>query len=284
MPELPEVETIIRRLRNGTQDHPPVVGHIIQTLQVTWDRAVAQPDPATFERNLIGKQVMDARRRGKFLHFPLDEGHLIAHLRMSGDMRLERRFSISGDDLPISPYDRVVINFQANWRLVFVNIRKFGRMWYVEDPQDVFSSLGPEPLEDSFTPQILYERLQRHHRQLKPLLMDQHFLAGLGNIYTDESLFKAKIHPLHPSDSLSKDEAKALFHAITQTLREGIHTFGASIDWVYRGGEFQNTFNVYGKAGEPCPICGTPIRKISVGQRGTHFCPNCQEMPKPTQS
>lgn len=280
MPELPEVETIVRRLRDGSPTFPPVPGHTIQDLIITWDKIIAPPEnPASFKRQLIGKTILDVRRRGKFLHFPLDEGHLIGHLRMSGDMRMERKFSEQGEPHPIQAYDRVVINFRAPWRLVFVNVRKFGRMYFTPDPQSIFGDLGPEPLGAEFSLQEFGVQLHSHHRQIKPLLMDQHFVAGLGNIYTDEALFRAKIHPLCISDSLSQQEIQQLHHAIQTVLNEGIVQFGASLDWVYRGGEFQNYFKVYGRKEEPCPICGTPIEKISVGQRGTHFCPQCQMPP-----
>jgi formamidopyrimidine-DNA glycosylase len=277
MPELPEVETIIRRLRDGTQDQPSVCLQTIQSVEVTWERIIATPSPAAFQQSLIGKTIIDARRRGKFLHFPLNSGHLIGHLRMSGDMRMEQRVLQSGEPCPAEPYDRVILNFDTPYRLVFSNIRKFGRMWYVDDPQSVFTSLGPEPLDPGFHSRQLYEMLQKHNRQVKPLLMDQAFIAGLGNIYTDESLFRARIHPLRKSDTLTMDEAIRLHQAIGQVLQEGIHRFGASVDWIYRGGEFQNDFNVYGRVGESCPVCGRAIEKILVGQRGTHFCPVCQK-------
>ena len=279
MPELPEVETIVRRLRNGSQDHPSVLGHTIQSVEVTWHRIIAHPDAQTFQQRLIGKTIIDARRRGKFLHFPLSEGHLIGHLRMSGDMHMEKRRDENGNTLPADPYDRVIMNFKSPWRLTFNNIRKFGRMWFVHEPEMVFRKLGPEPLSNEFTQEMLCERLQAYNRQIKPLLMDQSFIAGMGNIYTDESLFRAKIHPLRKSDSLTKDETSTLHKAIQNTLNEGIQQFGASVDWVYKGGEFQNYFNVYQRKGEPCPVCGTPIVKTTIGQRGTHFCPRCQAAP-----
>lgn len=281
MPELPEVETIIQRLRVGTTDTPPISGHIIQSVQVHWARTIAEPDPETFKQRLIGKTIIDAHRRAKYLHFPLNKGHLIAHLRMSGDIRMENKLYSSGKPLPIEEHDRVVINFEENWRMVFNNIRKFGRMWYVEDPQTVFNGLGPEPLGASFSSKLLYEMLQQHSRQIKPLLLDQHFIAGMGNLYTDEALFRAKVHPLRISNSLTKSESNALYDAIQATLIDGIQHFGASIDWIYRGGDFQNYFNVYGRDGEPCPRCGRIIEKIVVGQRGTHYCPNCQPKPLP---
>jgi formamidopyrimidine-DNA glycosylase len=279
MPELPEVETIVRRLRDGTPEQPGVPGHTIQTVEITWDRIIAEPDPKTFQKALIGKEIIDVRRRAKFLHFPLDRGHLIGHLRMSGDMRMERRIDAQKSPLPTTDYDRVIIGFETNWRLVFSNIRKFGRMLYTEDLETIFGNLGPEPLAKDFSTEHLYEMLRAHSRQIKPLLMDQQFIAGLGNIYTDESLFKAKIHPLRRSDSLSKVEAQMLYHAIRHTLSEGILKFGASLDWIYRGGKFQNHFNVYQQQDQPCPVCGTLIKKMTVGQRGTHFCPTCQQPP-----
>jgi formamidopyrimidine-DNA glycosylase len=143
MPELPEVETIIRRLRDGTPDQPSVSGQTIQTVEVTWDRSIAEPDARSFQNAMIGKHITDARRRGKYLHFPLNQGHLIGHLRMSGDMRMERRQDADGTTNPPGPYDRVIFNFESPYRLVFSNIRKFGRMWYVADPLTVFANLGP---------------------------------------------------------------------------------------------------------------------------------------------
>jgi formamidopyrimidine-DNA glycosylase len=277
MPELPEVETIVRRLKNGTSDQPSVCHQTIESVQITWPGAIATPDPQTFQQSLAGKTIIDAQRRGKYLHFRLNEGHLLGHLRMSGDMHVEERFRPDGKANPPGPYDRVILNFLSSHRMVFTNIRKFGRMWYLNDPQKIFHRLGPEPLDPQFTAQLLYENLQQHSRQIKPLLMDQSFIAGLGNIYTDEALFRSKIHPLRKSDLLSPDEAARLHHSIQTVLQQGILHFGSSLDWFYRGGEFQNDFKVYAQTGRPCPNCGTPIEKMVVGQRGTHICPQCQK-------
>jgi len=279
MPELPEVETIIRRLKNGTTDLPPLPGNIIQTVEVTWDRTIAEPDPLTFKENLIGKEIVDACRRGKYLHFPLDKGHLIAHLRMSGDMRMEKCCSSDGVSVPPEKHDRVILSFTTGYRLAFNNIRKFGRMWYVEDPQSVFHDLGIEPLSSEFTVESLYGILRTYSRQIKPLLMDQRLIAGMGNIYTDESLFNAKIHPLRKADSLSFKEAESLYHSIRNILYEGIQQFGASLDWVYRGGQFQHAFKVYQREGKACYECGSTIEKTYIGQRASHFCPHCQKLP-----
>ena len=198
---------------------------------------------------------------------------------MSGDMRMESIQTERGTFRSYRAYDKVIINFATSWRLMFSNIRKFGRMWYTEDPNSVFGKLGIEPFDQAFTAEMLYEILRSHNRQIKPLLMDQSFIAGLGNIYTDESLFLAKIHPRSISSSLTKSEASRLHNTIQATLRAGIQQFGSSVDWAYLGGEFQNYFKVYQRKGQPCPRCGGPIEKIVVGQRGTHFCPHCQAAP-----
>ena len=271
MPELPEVETIIRRLRRGDQQTPSVIDQTLQSVEITWKRIIAEPGSEEFKHILVGKSIMDAKRRGKFMHFPLNEGHLFAHLRMSGDMRMEKATKFRED------YDRVILNFESGYRMVFSNIRKFGRMWFVVDPMTVIGKLGPEPLSESFTVNQLYEMLQARKRQLKPLLMDQTFIAGLGNLYTNEALYQSKIHPLRQSDSLSREEAYRLHNGVRFVLKRGVDSMGASIDWIYKGGKFQEDFNVYGKEGEPCPRCATPIEKIRAGQRATYFCPECQK-------
>jgi len=143
----------------------------------------------------------------------------------------------------------------------------------------VIGNLGPEPLENDFRPQDLHARLHAHRRQLKPLLLDQKFIAGLGNIYTDEALNLAKLHPLKISNTLDETQSRRLWSSIRDVLREGIERQGASIDWVYKGGEFQNYFRVYQRTGESCRECGNPIKRISVGQRSTHYCQNCQPEP-----
>ena len=276
MPELPEVETIVRRLQEGTVDFPPLPGQTILNVEIFWDRIVQSPEPGIFQQALQGKQILAVKRRGKYLHFPLSEGHLIGHLRMSGDMYVEPRIDDTGLTLPTNPFTQAQFNLDSPWRLVFKSVRKFGRLWLVNDTQSVLGVLGPEPLGPDLDPDLLYQMLHRHHRQIKPLLLDQTFIAGLGNIYTDESLFKARIHPRRVSDTLSRADAEKLYYAIREVLEMGIEKFGASLDWIYRGGEFQNHFNIHRRKGEPCPVCGTTIEKTSVGQRGTYFCPHCQ--------
>ena len=226
----------------------------------------------------MGRTILNVSRRGKFLHFHLDHGHLIGHLRMSGDMRMEPALTSDKHPLPEENYDQVILDMVGDWRLVFSSIRKFSRMWFVEDPQRVFGDLGPEPLSPDFSPELLFKMLHKHRRQLKPLLMDQTFIAGLGNIYSDEALFSAKIHPLRRSETLSKEEAVALFNGIRKVLNTGIENFGASLDWMYRGGQFQNSFKVHQREAQHCPECDAKIIKLTVGQRSTYICPRCQQL------
>jgi formamidopyrimidine-DNA glycosylase len=268
MPELPEVETIIRTLR------PALLGKNILSADLRWNRTLVSPSPGKFQKVIRGQQIQDILRRAKFLHVKLSTSHLIIHLRMSGDLLV-----ILGGYQP-AKHDRLILMLTDDMALVFSDPRKFGRVWLVDDPTTIFQNLGPEPLSDEFSPAWLHAALHIQHRQLKTLLLDQSFLAGLGNIYTDEALHMAKLHPLTPSDTVTVEQAERLWMAVREVLEEGIRRNGASIDWVYRGGDFQNHFRVYGRQGETCPVCGTKIERIVVGQRGTHFCPQCQALPK----
>lgn len=275
MPELPEVETIARKLR------PHLLGKIIQEADLRWQRTLAFPSPRKFKEQIKGQEIKGVTRRAKFFILQLSDFNLLIHLRMSGDLEIKE-----GKIKP-QKHDRLLLKLlpepsgidKEPVNLVFNDTRKFGRVWLVAEPQEVLGKLGPEPLSKSFTPEWFYTALHRKHRQLKPLLLDQTFLAGLGNIYTDESLNLAKLNPLTASDAVTVQQAQTLHQAIRNVLKEGIRRNGASFDWVYRGGEFQNYFRVYDRAGKPCPTCGTIIERIIVGQRSTHFCPNCQTLP-----
>jgi formamidopyrimidine-DNA glycosylase len=276
MPELPEVETISRALSHGGLGMEPAVGRTICRAEILWERTLATPSISEFQVSLPGQIIRMIDRRGKFLVLTLSDYFVLVHLRMSGNLRVEQAVGQSGSPLPAAKHDRALFTFLDGMRLSFNDPRKFGRIWLVDDPQKVVGELGPEPLASSFTSDELYQRLISHHRQLKPLLLDQKFIAGLGNIYTDEALHLAGLHPLMQSDQISSLQAEKLWQAIREVLLEGIQTHGASIDWVYRGGDFQNNFRVYQRTGEPCWTCGTPIERLTVGQRGTHFCPKCQ--------
>jgi formamidopyrimidine-DNA glycosylase len=273
MPELPEVETIAAGLREASDTRPSLLGKVVQQAHLLWERTLALPAQGDFTGRVRGQGVRAIGRRGKFLVFTLDPDTLLIHLRMSGDLWVEPV------DAPFAPHHRLVLDFEDGWRLAFNDPRKFGRAWLVRDPAEVLADLGPEPLDEAFTPAALHARLAARRRQLKPLLLDQSFLAGMGNIYTDEALHMAGLHPLALSDALSVQQAERLWASIRQVLQEGIRRNGASIDWAYRGGEFQNYFRVYQRTGEPCPVCGAAVERIVLGQRGTHFCPNCQKIP-----
>ncbi|MDD5466910.1 MAG: bifunctional DNA-formamidopyrimidine glycosylase/DNA-(apurinic or apyrimidinic site) lyase [Anaerolineales bacterium] len=270
MPELPEVETIARRLSQGMEGSPSLVGQRVQAAQVFWERSLARPSVGAFERQIIGQTVLGVRRRGKFLIIDLSEAALLIHLRMSGDLRVEDART------PAGSHERARLTLESGTSLAFDDARKFGRIWLVNDAEEVVGGLGPEPLEASFTWEVLYEGLQRRRRQLKPLLLDQTFIAGLGNIYTDEALHLARLHPLALSNRVSAAQAEGLWRGIRAALEEGIRRNGASIDWVYRGGDFQNYFRVYKRTGEACYTCGTSIARLVIGQRSSHFCPVCQ--------
>ena len=270
MPELPEVETIRQQLRSGSEAVPSLIGQRIEGVSLLWPRHVVEPAVSTFRKNIRGRTVQDVRRRGKFILIPLDKGTLAIHLMMSGDLRMIE------SDSPRGRFDHTVFNFESGWQLRFSDSRKFGRVFLTKDSVELLSKLGPEPLADSFNVATLTQILSEHRRALKPLLLDQSAIAGLGNIYTDEALHRAKLHPLRQSDALSSKEVRALWAGIRDALQSGLHHNGASIDWVYRGGDFQNYFRAYGREGEPCSRCGTDIVRTVVGQRGTYFCPICQ--------
>jgi formamidopyrimidine-DNA glycosylase len=274
MPELPEVETIVRQLREGQPAHDSsVIGKSIRSVTVKWPRHVARPSARLLQQELRGQTVESLSRRGKYLIFKLSGGALLIHLKMSGDLKLVAAGAAA------DRHAHTIFHFTDGTALRFSDTRKFGKVFWVNQAEEVTGALGPEPLEPGFTAARLGAMLAQHSRALKPLLLDQTFIAGLGNIYTDEALHLARLHPLRRSDSLTPAEVRALWSGIRRALRSGIRHNGASIDWVYRGGDFQHHFRVYDRAGKPCPDCGTPIRRIVVGQRGTHYCPQCQPLP-----
>lgn len=270
MPELPEVETIARFLRTGKPGIPAVLGRRIEDVQILWTRSIAEPSWEEFKERAIGQAITEIGRRGKYLRIRLTNDVLLIHLRMSGDLVVEPASQ------PMKSHYRVVFGFDEGLRMAFEDARKFGRVWLTRKEGSVLDKLGPEPLSDAFTPEWFAEALHSHRRQLKPLLLEQSFIAGLGNIYTDEALHLAQLHPLTISATLTEIQVEKLWRAIRDALKEGIQRNGASIDWVYRGGDFQRYFRVYQRTEQACKTCGTPIQRIVVGQRGTYFCPVCQ--------
>jgi formamidopyrimidine-DNA glycosylase len=276
MPELPEVETVARGLR------PQLVSRAFDSVQVLWARIVDRPDVPTFCAALRGAAVVDVGRRGKFITMPLNTGQtLLTHLRMTGQFLIQPTDKLTNHH-PSSPHTRVRFQLDDGRWLLFSDTRKFGRLYLVDDPLEVLGALGPEPLEDGFTPRRLAEMLTSHRGRIKPLLLNQTFIAGLGNIYTDEALWRARVHPLRRADALSSDEVARLHRGIVSVLREAIGGGGSSLrDNQYRQpdgetGAYQALLAVYGRVGRDCPRCGATVERLVVGQRGTHICPRCQ--------
>ena len=281
MPELPEVETVARLVR------PRLVGRTVTGAAASWRRSVGGLAPRELEKRLVGKRITAVRRRAKFVVIDLERdgapaGHLVCHLRMSGRLHVER----GGVDLGSHVRARVALD-DGN-ELVFVDVRKFGRLLAVDDLEPLLGALGPEPLAPEFDAARLRAALGSRRRALKPLLLDQTFLAGLGNIYVDEALFRSRLHPLRRSDRVPPAAALRLCAEIRAVLSEAILREGSSFDTFYRTpegrpGSYQEQFRVYGRHGKPCRDCGATIRRIVVGQRGTHVCPRCQRTPLTAQ-
>lgn len=274
MPELPEVETAARDLA------AQITGRRIVAIEkLDWERMVETPAPATLHALLPGRQLLQIGRRAKWVVATLDADWTLAiHLRMSGNL------SVHGPDVPADLHTHLVLMLDDGRRVFFHDPRKFGRVRLL-DPAGVHAldaAHGIEPLSAAFTPHVLGELLTRRHRYLKPLLLDQTIIAGLGNIYVDESLWQAYLHPLRHSDSLNRSEITALHSAIQCILTQAIAHNGSTLRDYRTGygqrGEQQEYFRAYGRTGVPCPRCGTPIERIVVGQRSTHLCPTCQPL------
>ncbi len=270
MPELPEVETIKNELL------PHIVGHQVTSVTLFWEGIVHQPSVEEFYSRLIGQRLIGLARRGKYFIFSLSSGEvLIIHLRMTGSL-------LVGQDSSEPPkYTRAIIHLDKDINIFFRDPRKFGVMWLVEDADSVVGKLGPEPLEAGFTPQVLAQLLEKRVAPIKALLCDQFLIAGIGNMYADEALFAARIHPLRPGGSLSSGEVKRLQRAIQQVLWSAIGNKGASVENYFRPdgtlGTAHFQFQVAHRlGGEFCSVCGTPIERIPIRNRGTYFCPRCQ--------
>lgn len=276
MPELPEVETTVRLIR------PQVVGRRIVDAEVEWRACLGSVSPGRFRKRVVGVRIADVWRRAKYLVFDLDgAGCLVGHLRMTG------RLQVLAQGKDAGPYSRLRLALSDGRVLHFLDVRKFGRLVFARRPDDVLAGLGPEPLGAGFTRRWLRAALRRRRRQLKPLLLDQTFLAGLGNIYVDEALHRARLHPCRAACRLRGGSADRLHGAIRQVLRAAIELQGSTFDGFYRTpegnpGRYQHEFSVYGRTGQPCLRCGRPIRRIVVAQRGTHLCPRCQPAPRAT--
>ncbi len=270
MPELPEVETVVRGLRQ------PLVGRTVVGMWYDSLRTIHSPDPDSFAARVVGQTFRAVDRRAKYILCQMDHDLLVVHLKMTGRLYVV-------PDAAVSEADRWLhfsLQLDNGTQLRFSDARKFGFVSLTPTFEQISPALGPEPLGDAFTPEVLHDRLQGRARSIKALLLDQAFLAGVGNIYADEALFRAQISPLRPANSLTDAEIRALYTAIRDALNAGIEMEGASINWYRKPdgtqGEAQNHLYVYGRDGDPCERCGETIVKIRVAQRGTHYCPACQ--------
>ena len=270
MPELPEVETVVRGLR------APLIGRTIRDVWYDWPKVIATPSPDKFVERIKGQTFQAINRRAKYIVCELDHDILAIHLKMTG-----RLFPWDSPEMP-DKWVHFRLLLDNHQYLCFSDARRFGRVYLASNLTEFAPELGPEPLEDEFTTAALQKRLSRRHRAIKALLLEQSFVAGVGNIYADEALHRARIHPLRPADELTGDEIIRLHGAIRAALTDGLHYEGASVSWYRKPdgtrGESQNHFYVYDREGQPCLNCGQPIEKIRVAQRGTHFCPACQPL------
>jgi formamidopyrimidine-DNA glycosylase len=310
MPELPEVETYVRELE------PLLAGRVVTAAEVRWARTVAAPTPEEFTARIVGQRFTTFGRRAKYMLLgltPAGTGEsafgresvtepgdtlpgatepgatepgdtlpgdtLIVHLRMTGHLFL-RDGAVAPDG-----HTHVIFSLDDGRRLHFQDPRKFGRIWLTHEPDSVLRKLGPEPLSDAFSGEELARKLQGRKAAIKALLLDQALAAGVGNIYADEALFRARLHPLRAGGSLSPDEIERLRLAVAAVLTAGIAAAGSSLggsslqNYSRPGGQtgsFQEDHRVFRRTGEPCHTCGAPIARIVVGQRSTHYCPQCQ--------
>ncbi|MGK0551035.1 DNA-formamidopyrimidine glycosylase [Enterococcus faecalis] len=272
MPELPEVETVRRGLEQL------VVGKMIQEITVLWPKIIEAPEVELFQQKLLGQTIEGIARRGKFLIFKLSYSDLISHLRMEG------KYEVHQQNDAIAKHTHVIFTFTDGSQLRYLDVRKFGRMVLVDKDQGKnyrgILALGPEPIPEMFKLHEFQNGLKRHHKAIKPLLLDQRLVTGLGNIYVDEALWQAQIHPEQPANTLNVAETEKLYQAIIDVLARAVEAGGTTIrtylNALGEAGKFQLLLNVYGQTGQPCPRCQTPIVKTKVAQRGTHFCPHCQ--------
>lgn len=294
MPELPEVETIARDLRQA------LPGRHIINVEVRHSDIVAALQSGDFARRLVGSVIQDVWRRGKYIVMDLKtpdggpKGHLVFHLRMTGRLLLkwqipdgQSRPGEAGADLQPEKHTHLILGFQEGQELHLRDTRRFGRVWLLDEADlgKLLAPLGPEPLLPGFTPQYLAAALKGRTAKLKPFLLNQRNLAGLGNIYADEALFLAGLHPAREARSLSLQEIERLYQAIRQVLQQGLEHRGTSLsDAEYRDalgqkGHHQDHLAVFRRQGRPCPRCGTPIQRLRLAGRSAHYCPECQPLP-----
>jgi formamidopyrimidine-DNA glycosylase len=269
MPELPEVETIKNELL------PYVTGRVIKGVEICWDRMVKYPSAEEFGQRVTGQKITGLTRRGKYLFFQLNGGEiLVMHMKMTGSLLVNP---------PDGKFSRAVFHLDKGIDVHFRDPRKFGKMWLDSDKKTTTGKLGPEPLDDDFTVETLAAILRKRTAPVKPVLLDQSIIAGIGNMYADEALFESKIHPERPAKSLTGAEVKRLHDAIRLVLEKALKKKGASVRNYIRPdgnpGTAHDEFNVAHGTGKTCPRCGVDIKRIVVRGRGTYICPRCQPGP-----
>ena len=277
MPELPEVQTVVDGLREAT-----LIGATITDADISWPRTIGDLAPSAFVPGVRGQTIAALHRRAKYIVIEFaSKYNLIIHLRMTG------KLYFTDLDEPRSKHEHVVLTLDDNRQLRFHDTRKFGRVNLTDDPTSILGNLGPEPLEPSFTADVLGSILRGRKRLLKPLLLDQTLIAGLGNIYVDEALWEAQLHPCRQASSLKPAEVQALWKAIPLVLQRGLQNLGTSLgegqtnfySVAKRKGRNRDQLNVFRRTEMPCPRCGTTIERLVVGQRSTHVCLQCQPTP-----
>lgn len=277
MPELPEVQTVVESLNRR-----PIVGSRFTAARIHWPKTISGITPSRFRTMIRGCTVVQITRRGKYIVFELSHGlTLLIHLRMTG------RLIWTTPNQPRNRHEHVILEVQNHHELRFHDTRKFGRICLTATPHAILDRLGPEPLAADFTRDRLIHMLQGKRGRVKPLLLDQRFLAGLGNIYVDEALWQARIHPLRPCHLLPRQTIASLHQAIVQVLRTGLKNRGTSLGSGQgnfhaldrQPGRNADQLNVFRRTGRACPRCGTPISRIIVAQRSSHICAQCQPRP-----
>jgi formamidopyrimidine-DNA glycosylase len=287
MPELPEVETIRRVLETKLSGRTLRSADLrLPAFAATRLRRSLRHTPEQFQRLLVGRRLLRVRRRAKYLLLDLDQGTLLVHLGMTGQLFAAPKGSRPCCDLPMLPdkHTHLVIDLSGGQRLYFRDIRKFGSLRWLPDQaeeQKVFAAIGPEPLEKKFTSRVLAAGLAGKKASVKALLLNQRLVAGIGNIYADEALFRARIAPQRAGGKLTWPQIRRLHSAVREVLAEAIRFRGTTLSDYFdpesRRGGFQDRLRVYGRAGEPCVRCGRVVLKGVVAQRGTHWCPRCQK-------
>lgn len=270
MPELPEVETVVQLLNTL------VVGKTVKNVEVYWDNIIAHPDVETFSEQVVNQTFKSVDRRGKYIIFNLSDGSMVSHLRMEG------KYYVYDEPVKKDKHTHVIFNFTDNSQLHYHDTRKFGKMYLygINEELKAIEKIGLEPWDENLDSNYLLEKAKNRKISIKAFLLDQNIIAGIGNIYVNEICFVAKVHPATAASKITKTEFDTIIEATKDILERAILAGGTTIKSYTSSlgvtGLFQQSLLVHNKTGEPCTICSTLIKKITVSQRGTYLCPTCQ--------